>query len=236
MQVFYTPEIENDNSIILDKIESKHVIKVLRKNVGDTILTTAGDGFIYNTEIVDGNVNKTVLSVIDKVKGEDRRSYKIHLAVAPVKNLSRYEWFIEKATEIGIDTITPVICNHSERRVIKNERLIKTAIAALKQSGKSLLPIVNEAVKFSDFVKQSKEQQKFIAFCEEKTDLLQHKLTANNDVVILIGPEGDFSQSEVDLAKGNGFLPVSLGKSILRAETAAIVACNTVHFVNNNKL
>jgi len=157
----------------------------------------------------------------------------LHIAIAPTKNIDRIEWFLEKATEIGIDEITPLICIHSERRTVNAERLNKVIIAAMKQSLKAYLPKLNKETKIEEFIRQQTTSSKFIGYCSGDTQKLKDMYKSGNDAVILIGPEGDFSEGEVMKAKENGFIPINLGNSRYRTETAALVACHTINLMND---
>ena len=232
MQVFYAPDLKGDIHT-LDEQESKHCIKVLRKKTGETIHLTDGKGNMFLAELLNENSRKCDLKIIETRKEYGKRDYRIHLAVAPTKNINRYEWFLEKTTEIGIDEITPIICQRSERKVVKKERLAKVVTSAMKQSVKAYHPQLNEAMKFKDLVKIDFSGQKFIAYVEEgEHPALKFEYSIGSDALILIGPEGDFSPEEVQLAIKNGFSTVSLGDSRLRTETAAVVACHTVALMN----
>ncbi|MEX2349774.1 MAG: 16S rRNA (uracil(1498)-N(3))-methyltransferase [Flavobacteriaceae bacterium] len=235
MQLFYHPQAKQTNQqLVFDKEESRHIIKVLRKNTGDILNITNGIGVFFTSEIEIANHNKCVVKLIDETP-QQPLPYKLHLAVAPTKLNDRYEWFLEKATEIGITEITPIFCNHSERTKIKPERYEKILQSAMKQSLKAFLPRLNKAVTFSEFVtlQSQKTAKKYIAHCvESKKNSLKDVLQPKEEVLILIGPEGDFALSEIELALKNNFIPVSLGESRLRTETAAIVACHSVAFVN----
>jgi 16S rRNA (uracil1498-N3)-methyltransferase len=233
MQLFYNPNItESTTQFSFEKEESKHIVKVLRKNIGDTLHITNGNGWLFTAEVAIPNINKCVVTVISKSQ-QQKRDYSFHLAVAPTKMNDRYEWFLEKATEIGIDTITPIICDHSERKIIKPERFEKILQSAMKQSLSCYLPKLNDAINFKDFIKQDFDGDLFIAHCEE-TDRksLKQQLKPKQNITILIGPEGDFSSKEIEMAIKNKFIPVTLGDTRLRTETAAIVACHSVAFVN----
>ena len=233
MQLFYNPDIsENTTQFTFAKEESKHIIKVLRKNIGNTLHITNGNGWLFSAEITIPNINKCVATIVSKTK-QQKRNYNLHLAVAPTKMNDRYEWFLEKATEISIESITPIICDHSERKVIKAERYQKILQSAMKQSLSCYLPKLNEAISFKNFIKQDFNGELFIAHCEE-TDRksLKTQLQAKKDITILIGPEGDFSVKEIEMALANNFIPVTLGETRLRTETAAIVACHSVAFIN----
>lgn len=233
MQLFYFPDItEADSDFHFDKEESKHIVKVLRKKEGDILFVTNGLGFIFKTEIALASDSKCKVKIVSFEK-QKSPNFKLHLAVAPTKMNERYEWFLEKATEIGIAEITPVFCEHSERKVIKRDRFDKIILSAMKQSNQAYLPKLNEAISYKEFVKQNFIGQKFIAHCEE-TDRksLKNALQLNTDVTILIGPEGDFSVKEIQMALENQYIPVTLGGTRLRTETAAIVACHTVILLN----
>ncbi|MCF6170356.1 MAG: 16S rRNA (uracil(1498)-N(3))-methyltransferase [Bacteroidales bacterium] len=232
MNLFYEAELSGE-SFTLSAGESKHIVRVLRMKAGDDILFTDGKGFFYECRLVDANPKACAVEVIEKKPGDDKRPFYLHLAVAPTKNLSRFEWFLEKATEIGIDRITPIICAHSERKVVKTERLNRVVTAAMKQSLKSFHPVLDEPLPFSAFIETDFTGQKFIAYIDESVTLELSKVcTPGKDTLVLIGPEGDFSPEEVALAKQNGFIPVRLGPSRLRTETAGVVACHTVNVLN----
>jgi 16S rRNA (uracil1498-N3)-methyltransferase len=233
MQLFYSPDInESTEQFSFTKEESKHITKVLRKTVGDILHITNGNGWLFKAEINLANIKNCAATIIEK-KIQPKRNYNLHLAVAPTKMNDRYEWFLEKATEIGVDSITPIICDHSERKLIKHGRLEKILQSAMKQSLQCYLPKLNEAIKFSDFINQDYDGQLFIAHCEEtKRKSLKNELLPNREVTILIGPEGDFSVKEIETAIQNKFIPVTLGETRLRTETAAIVACQIVSFTN----
>ena len=236
MQLFFAPELHGDQHT-LNEQESKHCIKVLRLRTGDHIHLTDGRGNLYLAELTDENSRACSLKIIETITGYGKRPYHIHLAVAPTKNINRFEWFLEKATEIGVDEITPLICQRSERRMVKTDRLNKVITAALKQSIKAYHPILNEAKTFKQLIGEERLCEKYIAYVEEgEHPLLQSLYSPGKDVLILIGPEGDFSPEEIEMARANGFHTVSLGDSRLRTETAAIVACNTVALLNQEKI
>jgi 16S rRNA (uracil1498-N3)-methyltransferase len=196
------------------------------------LFVTNGNGQVYKCEVSQANDKKCLVSILETTTQKPLK-YNLHLAVAPTKMNDRYEWFLEKATEIGITEITPILCDHSERKVIKAERFEKIIQSATKQSLSAYKPVLNEAVSFKNFVENNTNANKFIAHCEE-TDKksLKKELQPHTDYLILIGPEGDFSQKEIDLALKHNFIPVTLGETRLRTETAAIVACHSVAFVN----
>lgn len=232
MQLFYTPEI-SDKNYTFSIEESRHCIKVLRKKVGDNIYLVDGKGKLYYTTLIDDNPRGCRVNVKQIEVDFNKRNYRIHMVVSPTKNNDRFQWFLEKVTELGIDEVTPIICQNSERKVIKLERLNKILVAAMKQSLKAYLPQLNEAISWKEFIQQKFITNRFIAHCGEgrKTPLKQW-LKPQQDVMILIGPEGDFSDTEVKEAMSNGFVPVSLGKSRLRTETAAVAACHTINLIN----
>ncbi|MFY0714315.1 16S rRNA (uracil(1498)-N(3))-methyltransferase [Seonamhaeicola sp. NFXS20] len=233
MQLFYNPNItENTKQFTFPKDESKHIVKVLRKNTGDTLHITNGNGWLFKAELTIPNINKCLVTITSKTK-QPTRDYNLHLVVAPTKMNDRYEWFLEKATEIGIDTITPIICDHSERKVIKPARFERILQSAMKQSLNCYLPKLNDAILFKDFIKQNFSGNLFIAHCEETNKKsFKSQLKPKTDITILIGPEGDFSTKEIQMALANKYIPVTLGDTRLRTETAAIVACHSVAFIN----
>lgn len=233
MQLFYNPNLEsNDTEIRFAKDESRHIVKVLRKSVGDVLNITNGKGYLFSAEIIKADL-KNCTATIKTCTLQAKRDYKLHLAVAPTKMNDRYEWFLEKATEIGIDSITPIFCDNSERRIIKPERFEKIIQSAMKQSLNCYLPILNEAQSFKDFTEQNHATQKFIAHCEATNRIsLKEALIPKQDVTLLIGPEGDFSTTEIKFAINNSFRPVMLGTTRLRTETAAIVASHSVALLN----
>ncbi len=233
MQLFYNPNIsEHTKQFSFDKEESKHIVKVLRKTNGDTLFITNGNGWLFKAEITIPDIKNCIATIISK-ELKKKHPYNLHLAVAPTKMNDRYEWFLEKATEIGIDYITPIICDHSERKVIKLDRFDKIIQSAIKQSLSCYLPKLNDAMTFKDFINQKFKGQLLIAHCEE-TDKksLKKIIKRNEDITILIGPEGDFSVKEIEMALNKSFIPVTLGETRLRTETAAIVACHSVAFIN----
>jgi 16S rRNA (uracil1498-N3)-methyltransferase len=232
MNLFYTPQLV-EPVFKLDTEESKHLIRVLRKQAGDMIVTTDGRGFFYDCQVLEANPKACVVEVVAKKPGDDQRSFKIHMAVAPTKNINRFEWFLEKVTEMGVNDITPIFTFHSERREVKNDRLEKVLIAAMKQSLKSHLPHLRDSEKFNKFIQQPFEGDKFIAFIDKEVTLELAQIgKSNTDTLILIGPEGDFSHEEVEAAKQQGFIPVKLGPARLRTETAGVAACHTLHVIN----
>ena len=231
MQLFFIPDITGD-SVTLSETESKHAVKVLRMNEGTAVNIVDGKGGFYEAEISDAHSKKCRLSVLKVHKEIRRKNYRLHIAIAPTKNIARFEWFLEKATEIGIDEITPLLSEHSERKVVKFDRLEKILLSAMKQSQKVFLPKLNALASFSDFIQNNPEEEKFMAHCNEgEKPHLKNAIQKENDLLILIGPEGDFSLEEVLAAKETGFREISLGNERLRTETAGIAACHIVNLV-----
>lgn len=234
MHIFYTPDIDPEASAYtLSEEESKHCIRVMRLKVGDTVVLVDGKGGSFRAEIIDAHPKRTSLSICSFNEQRRRSSYRIHVAVAPTKNIERYEWFLEKATEIGVDEITPIICEHSERKDVKSDRLVRVLIAAMKQSKQSFLPKLNDTRKIGDFLKTETDAKCFIAHCDagEKA-YLNEQVKPGEDVTILIGPEGDFSTEEIGMALSLGCQPISLGVARLRTETAGVVACLETAIIN----
>ncbi len=227
MQLFFIEKPESE--IILSKEESKHATKVLRKKEGDILNFTDGKGSFYKAEITIADTKKCRLQIISSKQKPKQHNYHLHIAIAPTKNMDRYEWFLEKATEIGIDEITPIICDHSERKVLKTERCNRILLSAIKQSLKFHLPKLNEAMPLKDFLELDFEGNKYIAHCEKSDKLELKNVKLEEKTLILIGPEGDFSPAEIEIALQNQFKAVSLGKSRLRTETAGIVAVHTIN-------
>jgi len=232
MQLFFAPDLSGDHHT-LDEQESKHCIRVLRMKAGDRDMLTDGRGNMYIAALANEDPRRCEVRVIEKMVDYGKRDYHIHIAIAPTKNISRFEWFLEKATEIGIDEITPLVCRHSERRVMKTDRLDKVLTTAMKQSVRAYHPLLHEAVSFEKFIKAGQKGRKYIAFIGDGSN--PHLASAYDEgqgAVILIGPEGDFSTEEVEMAVEAGYQAVSLGNSRLRTETAGIVAVHTVALLN----
>lgn len=228
MHVFYTPDIANTQE--LPEEEAGHCLRVLRLGIGDEVMLTDGRGFFYQAVIAVATQKRCMVKIVSKTEQEPFWGGHLHLALAPTKNMDRMEWLAEKATEIGFDELTFLNCRFSERKVIKTDRIEKIVVSAVKQSLKARKPVVNEMTDFRKFMERDFSGQKFIAHCYEgEKPLLRDVLHPDEDAVILVGPEGDFSPEEVTLAMEKGFQPVSLGKSRLRTETAALVA---VHLMN----
>lgn len=235
MHLFYTPDLNSD-IYTLSEEESRHAIRVLRLKTGDHIELIDGKGGLYEAEIIDDHQKRSSVKIVSSQKEFGKRNWKLHIAVAPTKNNDRMEWFIEKSTETGIDEITPLECVNSERTITKTERLNKVAISAIKQSVKAYLPKINELTEFKEFIvaASSFRGEKFIAHCHSRQSLPHIKTlyALYKNALILIGPEGDFSSEEVKLATENGFKEISLGKSRLRTETAALYACTAINILN----
>lgn len=231
MNLFYAPDILK--TPFLPEEESLHCVKVLRHKTADHIHIIDGCGGLYEAEIVAPHPKHTEIRLLSAHQEFGKRGFRLHMAVAPTKNIDRFEWFVEKATEIGVDEITPLSCRFSERKIIKPERIEKILVSAAKQSLKAYIPKLNPMVDFTAFVNNVSEKNRYIAHCYNtpKSSLLKI-CEPNSDVVVLIGPEGDFSSDEVDAAVNCGFKSVSLGDARLRTETAALVACHTVSIVN----
>lgn len=232
MQLFYEPNFDLSSQLIkVNADESRHISKVLRKNIGDLVTITNGSGLLAEG-ILKSNHPKHCEIEVAKIKVTETLKNYLHIAIAPTKANDRFEWFLEKCTEIGIQEITPLLCDHSERKVIKPERYEKVLLSAMKQSLKSHLPKLNKLTPFSDFVNSELNSTKLIAHCEDESKQELSKLVGDNNT-ILIGPEGDFSRSEIDLALSKGYLATSLSDSRLRTETAGIVACHTVNLMQS---
>ncbi|MDR2270082.1 MAG: 16S rRNA (uracil(1498)-N(3))-methyltransferase [Sphingobacterium sp.] len=229
MQLFFTPDLNPSlENFILSEEESKHAVRVLRMNAGDRLNLIDGRGGLYEAEIIDPHPKRTVLKILNVQENFQQPNYHLHIAVGPTKNIDRIEWFLEKATEIGIQEITPIICEHSERKDVKLDRLNKVIVSAMKQSLKAYLPKLNPALSFKQFLKDIPRDgvQKAIAHCvDSDKKYLNQVFEAGQHYIIMIGPEGDFSAEEIDLALMVGFQPVSLGEARLRTETAALAAC-----------
>ncbi|MAW87846.1 MAG: 16S rRNA (uracil(1498)-N(3))-methyltransferase [Phyllobacteriaceae bacterium] len=231
MILFYTTEINNDIAVFPDD-EARHCVQVLRKKSGDEIRFTDGKGNWYDGQILTANKRELTARILRNWP-EDTAPPPIHLAVAPTKNIERFEWFLEKATEFGISEITPIVCEHSERKKLRPERLERILVAAMKQSLRATKPVLNELLPFESLLKQPElPLQRFIAHCHSGD--LPHLMGAvkpGMETLILIGPEGDFSDAEVQAAVAGGFKAISLGTARLRTETAAIAACHIANLV-----
>lgn len=231
MIIFYAPDILINFE--LPETESQHCIRVLRKQPGDEIFITDGKGHFFSATIADPHPKHCKVNIVETQKQNSLWENRIEIALAPTKNMDRTEWFAEKATEIGINKISFLKTRYSERKELKTERIQKILISAMKQSEKAILPEIQAMTDFKQFVQQDFNGQKFIAHCYQgEKPLLSQAYQKGQNVLILIGPEGDFSEEEVSLALANGFQAISLGESRLRTETAALTACQTIHIVS----
>ena len=253
MNLFYAPDILQ--TLALPEEESQHCVKVLRMKAGEHIHIIDGVGGLYEAEIIEAHPKRTQISIISEQHEYGRRPFRLHLAVAPTKNIDRFEWFVEKATEIGFDELTPLCCRYSERKVIKPERIEKILVSAAKQSLKAYVPRLNPMMTVKEFISQNcpselggraqraeggcnsqlstLNSQLFIAHCYDQPK--QHLFNAcqpGGDVIVMVGPEGDFSEEEVELALRNSYQAITLGESRLRTETAGVVACHLVTVAN----
>jgi 16S rRNA (uracil1498-N3)-methyltransferase len=233
MQIFYAPDIAGDK-YTLDENESRHCIRVLRMKAGTPVRLIDGRGNLYDAVITDPDPKRCAISVTSVTQDFERRDYRLHIAISPLKNYERLEWFIEKSVEIGIDEITPIICENTEKPGIKKERLNNLIISAMKQSLKSTITILNEPRSFNEFAGQYTSGIRMIAHCSDVTDKskIGDLYSKGNDCLILIGPEGDFSPDEIRLAASLGYSPVHMGKSRLRSETAGVAACYSIYYLN----
>lgn len=236
MYLFYTPDIAV--SYRLSEEESAHCVRVLRYDRGDTILLTDGRGTTYTVRITNPHPKHCEFEIISSEQQQKSHPFHLHIAIAPTKNMERLEWMVEKCTEIGIDEITPLLCRFSERKMLRTDRLEKIILSAAKQSLTPYLPTLHQLTDYEAFMREfardrHTETDKFIAHCyKEDKRLLKDLIVRGRDVLVLIGPEGDFSEKEVQTALAEGFRPVSLGNSRLRTETAGVVACHTAILLN----
>ena len=234
MHRFFAPDIAA--TLALPEEESRHCVRVLRLLEGDEIEVIDGVGTLYRCRIAMAHAKHCSVEILSQQACPPHWGSKIMLAVAPTKNVDRMEWMAEKCTEIGIDRITPLLCRHSERKVLKTERLHKILVAAMKQSLKAQLPQLDELTPIEDFLAEESDAQRFIAYCDESLPREERKSLAQvydpgRDAVVMIGPEGDFDPHEVEAAVKAGFMPVTLGESRLRTETAALMAVATMHVI-----
>lgn len=234
MHVFYAPDIAPQKGYyVFSSEESRHSCKVLRLGTGDQVTLVNGRGQQFTAEISEADPRKVKVNILEIVEAPRPRDYFLHLAIAPTKRMERFEWFVEKATEVGVDRITPIITQNSERRVLNVARLQKKMIAALKQSLNLFLPELHAAEEFSTFIQQHSADQKGIAYCgagDKAT--LQDLLVPGGQYLILIGPEGDFSEGEIERAETQGYQLLTLGESRLRTETAGLAVCFEANWIN----
>lgn len=234
MQLFYQSELDLSNPA-LPPDESRHCVQVLRRQVGDAITVVDGRGTYYEAVITEANAKRCSFAV-EQTRREPVRPFRVHLAVAPTKNLDRTEWLVEKLVEVGVDQLSFIKCAHSERQVLKTERLMKKAVAAMKQAGRATLPVLDDLQPFATILTSpSQEEQRFIAYVNfSNPTSLKQAAQPRGSYVVLIGPEGGFSEAEVNQAKQAGFHGVSLGDYRLRTETAGLVAGITLNLINAN--
>ncbi len=233
MQIFYAPDINGDKYTFGEN-ESKHIIRVLRMKRGTGVRLIDGKGNLYEGLIENPDQKNCTISITGLTRDFEKRNYYLHIAISPLKNPERFEWFIEKSVEIGIDEITPLICRNTEKPGIKRERVSNIIISAMKQSLKATRPVLNEPCFFNDFVTRDLTGRNMIAHCNDSFERrkISDVCLKNENATILIGPEGDFSEEEIKSASNNGFLPIHLGDSRLRTETAGIAACYSIYFIN----
>lgn len=235
MHVFYCPGISNEEVYVLPEQEMHHAIHVLRMRAGDKIQLTDGKGNMYHAEIISAQKKECAVKIMATEVQQNDRNYHLHIAIAPVKSSDRFDVFLEKVTEMGIDEITPLLCRNSERRKISLEKNRQTLVSAMKQSGRCFLPQLYEFTQFEDFILQNNilQTKKYIAHCKSSVrDNFFHSAASAQNILILIGPEGDFTEEEILLAEKNNFTSVSLGDMRLRTETAGILACAGLHAVH----
>lgn len=235
MKLFLTDDTTGPYATLSNE-ESRHCVRVLRMGIGDEIYVTSGDGVMCRARISDPDDKACEVEITERLTDYQPRPFRLHLAVAPTKNTARLEWLVEKAVEIGVDEITPVICDHSERDSQKTDRLEKIALSAMKQSLKAHKPDINKPVKLIDFIKAQKDSTdtKLVCYCSgDERHTLSELYKAGQDALILIGPEGDFSTKEIETALETGFLPVTLGSCRLRTETAGLYAVTALNFLND---
>lgn len=221
--LFYSTKIENGFAW-LDEEESRHLLAVLRRKLGDRLQITDGQGFMYETELSEIGKKYAVARILARTPVPLQSAGRLHIAIAPTKQIERFEWFLEKATEIGVDEITPLLCRRSERETVRHDRLEKILVSAMKQSLRGFLPKLSPLTPFPALVKKAAEPQKRIAWCaDEPVPHLKTRLAPDSDALVLIGPEGDFAPEEIQLALENGFKAVGLGPARLRTETAGVL-------------
>lgn len=233
MHLFYTPNLNTEQAFGLSDEEAAHCVKVLRMREGDELMLTDGAGGLYLAELLQASARNCLCMVKSKLPAYDHRDFGIHIAMSPTKNNARTEWFVEKAVEMGVDEISFIKTKYSERTVIKTERMEKVAVSAMKQSFKSFLPKINPLTEFKTLIDAVKEEKRFMATCHgEERVKLREGYQRGESVIVLIGPEGDFSQQEAAYAREHGFLTLTLGEARLRTETAALYALQGIHFIN----
>jgi len=233
MQVFYAPDISG-RSYSLDETESKHIIRVLRMKKGDPVKVIDGKGNMYEGTVAEPDPKKCLIEVLSVHRDFEKRDYRLHIAISPLKNHERLEWFVEKAVEIGIDEITPLICKNTEKPGIKADRIRNIIISAMKQSLKAKEPALNRARSFSEFMNEKYEGRLMMAHCHSDINRkrIEEVYRRGEDALIMIGPEGDFSKEETEATLSNLFTHILLGSSRLRTETAGVAACHSVYLIN----
>jgi 16S rRNA (uracil1498-N3)-methyltransferase len=233
MQIFYAPGISGSIHY-LDENESRHCIRVLRMQKGEAVRLVDGKGTLFEGWISDPDQRRCGIELTEKIADFEKRDYRLHIAISPLKNQERFEWFVEKSVEAGIDEITPLICRNTEKQGIKAERIENIIISAVKQSIKAYKPVLNKPVLFDEFIRTVVDETRMIAHCSNDfgRSSIDKVCRKGEDAVILIGPEGDFSKEEIAAALENGFRPVHLGRSRLRSETAGMAACLAIYFIN----
>ena len=239
MELFFSTNIKN-NMIVLDKVESNHCMNVLRYSIGDSISITDGSGKLYKGVIQEKIKKECHIKINKVIKNSNKKKYYIHIAISTIKNHDRLEWFVEKAIEIGIDEISFLECERTIRTHVRLERLKNISISAMKQSKNLSLPKINSITKFEKFISNLNSDNNFICHCQNKLDTnifsFKNKFSISNSSCILIGPEGDFSSKEINLAIQNKIHPITLGNSRLRTETAGVIACHLLNLVNSHQL
>jgi 16S rRNA (uracil1498-N3)-methyltransferase len=236
MHLFYAPGLTDESSCTLSAEESHHAIRVLRLAEGDEVILVNGRGGWFETRISSAHAKACEVEVTRSLYGIGSPTWHLHVALAPTKQIDRYEWFLEKATEIGISEITPLICDHSERKDVKTDRQLRVVLAAMKQSLKAFHPVIHEPVTFKNFMKVPHEGVLTLAHCQgTEKKWLDDAFRPDLPITILIGPEGDFSNSEIKTAESNGYIPITLGNSRLRTETAGVVACHTISWLGRER-
>ncbi len=231
MQIFYTPDIKG-MEYCFSEDESKHAIRVLRLNVGDAVHLVDGKGNLFEGVIEDPKPKKCKVLITNVVNEFEKRNYHLHIAMSPLKNPDRFEWFLEKATEIGIDEITPILCERTEKKNLNHDRCNRIIESAMKQSLKAYHPVMHNFIKFDEFVAQSGNSIKMIASCEGERKLMRDCYKAGKRSTILVGPEGDFTPNELAKANNAGFIPITMGSARLRTETAGVAVCHSISFLN----
>ena len=229
MDLFFSNFKSNDKFIVIDEIDSKHITRSFRKNIGDRVIITNGTGYLCNAEIVE--MGKKIKVKIKSIEKFESSIYSVHIAISPLKNTSRFEWFIEKATELGVNQITPLICKYSEKKKVNIDRLDRILISSLKQSNQFFKPIINSIKDFEDFIINN-EDEKLMANLKTSNKINGQLFTQKN-ICLMIGPEGGFSNQEIELAKKHNIKQVTLGKSRLRSETAAIYGLSVIKSIIN---